>query len=342
MFCCKEHLISLQVELNRSSPHLDLVVGSFFKHSHHAAGIRRWEIRNAWEQKKKKTCSFIPPPSVLKTGRVGLYQLLEKPPLWESLSSANGRQTPQRAVEIAWKRLKRDPDSVVSLAFHCGWQIQEGDLANENTEETRDANEDKQPHPKVQLATDSDMTGDGRMVVNGAIVLKQSLLFYFIKYSKNNASNFWWKKKKKQNQSCLFVLWMWRDGSTWKRDSVLSYHELFVTFQQVGIYFPREKKKSFKLCWTLNDNHAISLKGFLWHFYVSINVNKASEIHSRGPCVVSWHCLLATSCPFMSSVLAELSPSCFLSLSVSICRFAQTHSNKKSFFFLPTPPKSLL
>lgn len=104
----------------------------------------------------------------------------------------------------------------------------------------------------------------------------------------------------------------------------------------------RKKKKSFKLCWTLNDNHAISLKGFLWHFYVSINVNKVSEIHSRGPCVVSWHCLLATSCPFMSSVLAELSPSCFLSLSVSICRFAQTHSNKKSFFFLPTPPKSLL
>lgn len=113
-------------------------------------------------------------------------------------------------------------------------------------------------------------------------------------------------------------------------------------FSRLAFTFLEKKKKSFKLCWTLNDNHAISLKGFLWHFYVSINVNKASEIHSRGPCVVSWHCLLATSCPFMSSVLAELSPSCFLSLSVSICRFAQTHSNKKSFFFLPTPPKSLL
>lgn len=51
------------------------------------------------------------------------------------------------------------------------------------------------------------------------------------------------------------------------------YHELFVTFQRVDIYFPR-KKKSSKLCWALNDNHAISLKGFLWRFYASINENK--------------------------------------------------------------------
>lgn len=74
---------------------------------------------------KKPAASFS---SVFKTGRVGLYQLLEKPPLWESLSSVNGRQIPRRAVEIAWKRLKRDPHSVVSLAFHCSWQTQEGTL----------------------------------------------------------------------------------------------------------------------------------------------------------------------------------------------------------------------
>lgn len=87
-------------------------------------------------------------PPFSRLAGLGLYQLLEKPPVWESLSSANGRQTPRRVVEIAWKRLKRDPDSVVSLAFHCGWQIQEGTLLMK----TLDANEDKQPHPKVQLA----------------------------------------------------------------------------------------------------------------------------------------------------------------------------------------------
>ena len=95
-----------------------------FEKSHHAVGICRWEMRNAWEQKPAASS----PSPFSRRCRVGLYQLLKKPPVWESLSSANGRQTPRRAVEIAWKRLKRDPDSVVSLAFHCSWQIQEGTL----------------------------------------------------------------------------------------------------------------------------------------------------------------------------------------------------------------------
>lgn len=99
-----------------------------FEKSNHAVGICRWEMRNAWEQ--KKTCSFIPPPFSRLAGSrcTSCLKKKKKNPVWESLSSANGRQTPQRAVEIAWKRLKRDPDSVVSLAFHCRWQIQEGTL----------------------------------------------------------------------------------------------------------------------------------------------------------------------------------------------------------------------
>ena len=95
----------------------------FFEQSHHAVAMCRWERRNAWEQNLQPHS----PPFTALVGS-GPYQLLEKPPVWESLSSANGRQTPRRAVEIAWKRLKRDPDSVVSLAFHCSWQIQEGTL----------------------------------------------------------------------------------------------------------------------------------------------------------------------------------------------------------------------
>lgn len=103
--------------VNCTSPHLDLIAAIKQK-SHHAGG-KRGMLRT------EATASFS---SILKPGRVGLYQLLEKPPVWESLSSANGRQTPRRVVEIAWKRLKRDPDTVVSLAFHCSWQIQEGTL----------------------------------------------------------------------------------------------------------------------------------------------------------------------------------------------------------------------
>lgn len=83
----------------------------------------------------KMRCSFI-----LKTGSIGLHQLLMKPPLWENVSSANGRQIPRRMAEIAWKRLRRDLDSVVSLAFHCSWQTQEGI----SLMKTLDSNEDKQ------------------------------------------------------------------------------------------------------------------------------------------------------------------------------------------------------
>lgn len=83
----------------------------------------------------KMRCSLI-----LKTGSIGLHQLLMKPPLWENFSSANGRQIPRRMAEIAWKRLRRDPDSVVSLAFHCSWQTQEGI----SLMKTLDSNEDKQ------------------------------------------------------------------------------------------------------------------------------------------------------------------------------------------------------
>lgn len=77
-----------------------------------------------------KTCSFTPssiPTTLEGVGAVPAAQ--EKKPHCGKVSPpANRRQTPQRVVEIAWKRLKRDPNSVVSLAFHCGWQIQDGTL----------------------------------------------------------------------------------------------------------------------------------------------------------------------------------------------------------------------
>lgn len=130
----------------------------------------RWKTWNTREQ------NLMPhsPPFMRLVG-LGCTQLFETPPVWESLSSANGRQTPRRAVEIAWKRLKRDPDSVVSLAFHCSWHTG-GDLAYGNTEETVDANEDKQPCPKVQLAQ---AWHDGRrkVLINRPIIFFKCCFF---------------------------------------------------------------------------------------------------------------------------------------------------------------------
>lgn len=111
---------------NCTSSHLELVA-SFSR-----TAITLWAYAGGkGGMPGNKNLQLHPPPfSVLRTGSVGAVPAAqEKTPLvWESLWSANGRQTPQRAVEIAWKRLKRDPDSVVSLAFHCSWQIQEGTL----------------------------------------------------------------------------------------------------------------------------------------------------------------------------------------------------------------------
>lgn len=94
------------------------------KKSIHAGGMCRWAMRNAWEQKPAASFSSV----FLRLAGLDCTSCSRKPPLWESLSSANERQIPRRAVEIAWKRLKRDPHSVVSLAFHCSWQTQEGTL----------------------------------------------------------------------------------------------------------------------------------------------------------------------------------------------------------------------
>lgn len=128
----------------------------------------------------KPAASF---PSVLKTGGVGLCQLLEKPPVWESLSSANGRQTPRRAVEIAWKRLKRDPDSVVSLAFHCSWQIQEGTLLMKTLQKHWMLMKTNNLIPRCSWHR---LWHDGRrkMLINRPIILK---LCYIVFYQEQTA-----------------------------------------------------------------------------------------------------------------------------------------------------------
>lgn len=84
--------------------------------------ICRWEIRNNWEKKTKNKKTAASFSFLVKTGRA-------VPAAWESptvgtLSLANGRQIPHRAAEMAWKRLKRDPFCVVSVAFYCSWQTQ--------------------------------------------------------------------------------------------------------------------------------------------------------------------------------------------------------------------------
>lgn len=113
-----------------------------------------------FEGEHKMRCSFT-----LKAGSAGLYQLLEKPPLWENFSSANGRQIPRRMAEIAWKRLRRDPDSVVSLAFQCSWQTQEGI----SLMKTLDCNEDKQLNiPGCSWHT-AGMMGEGTLGPSKAI-----------------------------------------------------------------------------------------------------------------------------------------------------------------------------
>lgn len=86
----------------------------------------RWEMRYIWKQNPKLHSSVLLRPSGLCCSSCSKKKTKKpspSPSVWESLSSPNGRQTPQRAVEIAWKWLRRDPVSVVSKTFHWSWQI---------------------------------------------------------------------------------------------------------------------------------------------------------------------------------------------------------------------------
>lgn len=153
----------------------------------------------------------------------------------------------------------------VSWPFTAVDKYRRGTLLMKNTEETRDANEDKQPHPKVQLARALTWRETGRVVVSGAIVLKLELVVPKIMLQTFGEI--------KADPKMPFRAVNVTGGRHLKNEIRFSgYHELFVTFQRVDIYFPR--KYSSKLCWALNDNHAISLKGFLWRCYASINENK--------------------------------------------------------------------
>lgn len=48
---------------------------------------------------------------------------------------------------------------------------------DENTEETLDANEDKQPHPKGAAGTGFRYDGRGKVLVNRAVTLNRAALF---------------------------------------------------------------------------------------------------------------------------------------------------------------------
>lgn len=113
-----------------------------------------------------------------------------------------------------------------------------------NTEETRDANEDKQPHPKVQLARA--LTGDGRVVVSGATVLKLELVVLSYQVLQKLCFKLLSEKKRKKKRSRLKDAFSRRecDGRAALENEIRfsGYHELFVTFQRVDIYFPRKKK----------------------------------------------------------------------------------------------------